>query len=138
MIYWFTGQPGSGKTTLADMLEKRLELHRSVYRIDGDTLRDSMENWDFSIRGGLKPSLQLKTTPILFTCTAMLLLLPWFLPIVCKGKSSSSWLDMKVSSSSMFTRGNGGSPRGFMPRDTNALCAALWILIRLTTPLKPL
>ena len=55
MIYWFTGQPGAGKTTLADMLKEELERNRNfvykVYRIDGDDMRELFSNKDYSIKG---------------------------------------------------------------------------------------
>ena len=49
MIYWFTGQPCAGKTTLAKMLENYIE--DNVYLIDGDDLRDLTTNKDYSING---------------------------------------------------------------------------------------
>ena len=49
MIYWFTGQPGSGKTVLADLLKEQALPH--AYRIDGDEMRDLFENKDYSIKG---------------------------------------------------------------------------------------
>lgn len=49
MIYWFTGQPCAGKTTLAKMLENHIE--DNVYLIDGDDLRDLTTNKDYSING---------------------------------------------------------------------------------------
>jgi adenylyl-sulfate kinase len=37
---WFTGLPGSGKSTIAAAVEERLvELGRSAYRLDGDNMR---------------------------------------------------------------------------------------------------
>ncbi|MFW9992776.1 MAG: adenylyl-sulfate kinase, partial [Candidatus Odinarchaeota archaeon] len=40
---WFTGLPGSGKTTLAMVLEKKLKDNgRQVERLDGDTVRKSL------------------------------------------------------------------------------------------------
>jgi len=40
LVVWFTGLSGSGKTTIAIDLEKRLfDLGRLVYRLDGDKLR---------------------------------------------------------------------------------------------------
>ena len=43
MIYWFTGQPGAGKTVLAKALQDRLEwMRRDVFHIDGDDLRDAL------------------------------------------------------------------------------------------------
>ena len=48
MIYWFTGQPAHGKTTLADMLKKRLP---NAFRIDGDEMRELFTNKDYSIDG---------------------------------------------------------------------------------------
>ena len=50
-IVWFTGQPGSGKTTLSHALQKKLKnIHPeiSVMSIDGDDLRDIFVNKDYS------------------------------------------------------------------------------------------
>ena len=55
MIYWFTGQPGAGKTVLAELLKVKLEAPRNfaykIYRIDGDEMRDLFSNKDYSIKG---------------------------------------------------------------------------------------
>ena len=48
MIYWFTGQPCAGKTTLANLLKKEKP---GAYRIDGDDLRELFSNKDYSIKG---------------------------------------------------------------------------------------
>jgi adenylylsulfate kinase len=48
MIYWFTGQPGAGKTTLAKMLKNALP---HSFHIDGDDLRELTTNKDYSING---------------------------------------------------------------------------------------
>ena len=48
MIFWFTGQPGSGKTTLAKALIGKME---SVFHIDGDDLRGLSANADYSEEG---------------------------------------------------------------------------------------
>jgi adenylylsulfate kinase-like enzyme len=48
MIYWFTGQPGAGKTVLANMLKKQLP---NAFRIDGDEMRELFTNKDYSING---------------------------------------------------------------------------------------
>ena len=48
MIYWFTGQPSSGKTTLADLLKKEKP---GAFRIDGDDMRELFSNKDYSIKG---------------------------------------------------------------------------------------
>jgi len=55
MIYWFTGQPGAGKTTLALALVKELKLrgHPAVH-LDGDILRAVTDNHDFSTAGRMK------------------------------------------------------------------------------------
>jgi adenylylsulfate kinase len=45
MIIWFTGQPGSGKTTLADELYSRID---SGFKIDGDHLRKVFPGTGFS------------------------------------------------------------------------------------------
>ena len=52
MIYWFTGQPGSGKTGLADLLKEKFLPH--AYRIDGDEMRELFSNKDYSINGRIK------------------------------------------------------------------------------------
>tara|TARA_R110002167_G_scaffold113842_1_gene287223 strand:- start:910 stop:1341 length:432 start_codon:yes stop_codon:yes gene_type:complete len=49
MIYWFTGQPAHGKTTLADLLQEKHIPH--AYRIDGDDMRELFSNKDYSIKG---------------------------------------------------------------------------------------
>ena len=58
MIYWFTGQPAHGKTTLA---RKLLKYHKDVYNnkikgisIDGDDLRNMFENKDYRSAGRRK------------------------------------------------------------------------------------
>jgi adenylylsulfate kinase len=60
MIYWFTGQPAHGKTVLANLLKGYLEAQRnqkdpnerrSIYRIDGDEMRELFTNKDYSING---------------------------------------------------------------------------------------
>jgi adenylylsulfate kinase-like enzyme len=55
MIYWFTGQPGAGKTVLAKALQDRLEwMRQDVFHIDGDDLRDLIQNKDYSKEGRTK------------------------------------------------------------------------------------
>ena len=49
MIYWFTGQPGSGKTVLANLLKEKYLPHS--YRIDGDEMRELFKNKDYSMKG---------------------------------------------------------------------------------------
>ena len=55
MVIWFTGQPGSGKTTLCIELKHKLSFwkHRVVH-IDGDDLRDVLDNKDYSEEGRRK------------------------------------------------------------------------------------
>ena len=48
MIYWFTGQPCAGKTTLADLLKKEKP---DAFRIDGDDMRELFSNKDYSAKG---------------------------------------------------------------------------------------
>ena len=48
MIFWFTGQPGSGKTTLGKALLERLD---DAFHIDGDDLRGLSANVDYSEQG---------------------------------------------------------------------------------------
>ena len=56
MIYLFTGQPGSGKTTLGKKLQFWLQTdkknwRKSVFHIDGDQLRELFPNTDYSKEG---------------------------------------------------------------------------------------
>ena len=57
MILWFTGQPGSGKTTLCkkfikeNLIEKCSINKREIIDIDGDDLRDLTDNKDYSEKG---------------------------------------------------------------------------------------
>jgi len=53
MIYWFTGQPGAGKTTLAKHLVNYFE-DKNVIHVDGDDLRDIFQNKDYSEIGRRK------------------------------------------------------------------------------------
>ena len=48
MIFWFTGQPGSGKTTLGKALLEKLD---NSFHIDGDDLRRLSANVDYSEQG---------------------------------------------------------------------------------------
>jgi len=51
---WLTGQPASGKTTLANLLIKKFSEDRpnySYFNIDGDDLRDLFQNKDYSKKG---------------------------------------------------------------------------------------
>jgi adenylylsulfate kinase len=56
MVYWFTGQPGAGKTVLGKKLHKFLETEKrnwrkNVFHLDGDNLRDITNNKDYSEEG---------------------------------------------------------------------------------------
>ena len=51
---WLTGQPGSGKTTLASLLMSNLSNDNGenrYFNIDGDDLRDLFQNKDYSRQG---------------------------------------------------------------------------------------
>ena len=57
MVLWFTGQPGSGKTTLTNrFIEDKLIGFMKIQpvrivHIDGDDLRDIVDNKDYSEQG---------------------------------------------------------------------------------------
>ena len=57
MVLWFTGQPGSGKTTLTnrfidDKLIGFMKINPvRIVNIDGDDLRDVVDNKDYSEKG---------------------------------------------------------------------------------------
>ena len=52
MIYWFTGQPGHGKTTLAKAMVAHLQGQgEDAFHVDGDDLRALTTNVDYSKEG---------------------------------------------------------------------------------------
>jgi len=55
MIYWFIGQPGAGKSTLAIALRSVLQKRgHPVVHLDGEFLRELMGNKDFSEAGRIR------------------------------------------------------------------------------------
>jgi adenylylsulfate kinase-like enzyme len=44
MVYWFTGQPGAGKTSIANSLIEKLP--KNTFHVDGDDLREIFNNKD--------------------------------------------------------------------------------------------
>ncbi|HTA95678.1 MAG TPA: adenylyl-sulfate kinase [Verrucomicrobiae bacterium] len=55
MIFWFTGQPGAGKTTLALALQKELRRRgNAVVFLDGDSFRLITLNQDYSADGRMR------------------------------------------------------------------------------------
>lgn len=52
MILWFTGQPGSGKTTLCEEIKEKID--NKVIHFDGDDIRDVLDNKDYSEKGRRK------------------------------------------------------------------------------------
>tara|TARA_B110001454_G_scaffold214263_1_gene233782 strand:- start:378 stop:842 length:465 start_codon:yes stop_codon:yes gene_type:complete len=57
VIIWFTGQPGSGKTTLANALIASIKQENSdikIINLDGDDLRNINKNKDYSKEGRIK------------------------------------------------------------------------------------
>jgi adenylylsulfate kinase len=72
MIYWFTGQPGAGKSTLAVALKSILKAqNQSVVHIDGEEIRDLTGNTDYgetgrmaNIRSGQKLAAKLEAEGI--------------------------------------------------------------------------
>lgn len=56
MIYWFTGQPSHGKTTLGKLLIENFKKNNlsNVFHIDGDDLRFLTKNQDYSKEGRIE------------------------------------------------------------------------------------
>ena len=52
-VIWFTGQPGSGKTTLAKEMLSKFNNDKVIH-IDGDDLRNVLDNKDYSEKGRRK------------------------------------------------------------------------------------
>ena len=52
MVYWFTGQPGAGKTSIAKSLMEKLP--NNTFHVDGDDLREIFNNKDYSETGRRK------------------------------------------------------------------------------------
>ena len=65
MIYWFTGQPGHGKTVQAHLLLEHINqgipYYRRALHIDGDHLRALVENQDYS-KAGRERNIQMAQT----------------------------------------------------------------------------
>jgi adenylylsulfate kinase-like enzyme len=59
-VYWFTGQAGAGKTTLANLLKEKLDSElpicskEKIVIIDGDDIREIFNNNDYSMQGRRK------------------------------------------------------------------------------------
>lgn len=55
-IYWITGQPGAGKTTIAKELRSSIvdSKRELCFHIDGDDIRDLFDNKDYSEEGRRK------------------------------------------------------------------------------------
>jgi adenylylsulfate kinase len=49
MIFWLTGQPGAGKTTIAKELLR--DRFKSAFLVDGDQMRELFNNKDYSEKG---------------------------------------------------------------------------------------
>lgn len=59
MIYWFTGQPGAGKTVQGTKLKEFLQTEKrnwrkDVFHIDGDDLRELTLNQDYTEEGRIQ------------------------------------------------------------------------------------
>lgn len=52
-VIWLTGQPGSGKTTLGERIQKSFVKKRAII-IDGDDIRLLFDNQDYSMEGRRK------------------------------------------------------------------------------------
>ena len=52
MIYWLTGQPAAGKTTLATWIQSSFPNKSMI--VDGDDIRDIFQNKDYSEEGRRK------------------------------------------------------------------------------------
>jgi adenylylsulfate kinase len=52
-IYWLTGQPGAGKTTIAKYICNNL-LTQNSFNVDGDDIRELFDNKDYSEQGRRK------------------------------------------------------------------------------------
>ena len=54
MIYWFTGQPGAGKTVLSTKLKEHLKDDEKIFHVDGDDLRNVFGNKNYNKDGRIE------------------------------------------------------------------------------------
>ena len=109
---WLTGQPGSGKTTLANLLFYHLKENfpnKSFFNIDGDDLRDLFQNKDYSKKGreaNIRLGMSIAAYLINKNCLPIISLVSPYLNLREEFKSKYSVLEVYVHTSEIRGREN--------------------------------
>ncbi|MCK5687144.1 adenylyl-sulfate kinase [bacterium] len=91
IVLWFTGLSGSGKSTIAVELEKKLvSLNKIVYRLDGDNVRHGLNsNLGFSVEDRTENIRRVSEVAKLFKDAAVITLVSFISPAIEMRKSAS-------------------------------------------------
>jgi adenylylsulfate kinase-like enzyme len=109
---WLTGQPGSGKTTLGNLLYNHLNTNftdRSFFNIDGDDLRDLFQNKDYSKKGrvaNIRLGMSIAAYLINKNCFPIISLVSPYLNLREEFKSKFNVLEVYVHTSQIRGREN--------------------------------
>ncbi len=109
---WLTGQPGSGKTTLGNLLYNHLNTNftnKSFFNIDGDDLRDLFQNKDYSRKGreaNIRLGMSIAAYLINKNCLPIISLVSPYLNLREEFKSKFNVLEVYVHTSEIRGREN--------------------------------
>jgi len=108
---WLTGQPASGKTTLANLLlaELSLKSERTYFNIDGDDLRNLFQNKDYSRKGreaNIRLGMSIAAYLINKNCTPIVSLVSPYRNLREEFKSSYNVLEVYIHTTEIRGREN--------------------------------
>ena len=111
MILWFTGQPGSGKTTLCKEMKIQLQKlnisEEKIFHIDGDDLRDLINNKDYSEKGrrsNIRTAMNIASFLSRRKCIVLVSLVSPYLDLREELKSNNKVLEFYVNTSQIRGR----------------------------------
>lgn len=94
-VLWFTGLSGSGKSTIANLVEKKLHsLHKHTYTLDGDNVRHGLnKDLGFSDADRVENIRRIGETAKLFVDAGMITLTSFISPFKSERKMARDLLD---------------------------------------------